>query len=103
MRTFLTVYARALGAIGFALLLASLLTDQRWRDTPLAIVVLFVVVVFLFGGLLKFLDGLAEPFGQTGELGAAEENKENDQNDHELGRAETKDSSEEGCGRCHSG
>ena len=47
MRAFLTAYARALGALGFTLLVASLLVDQRWRGQPVAIGVLFVTVLFL--------------------------------------------------------
>ena len=47
MRAFLTAYARALGALGFTLLVASLLVDQRWRGQPVAIGVLFVAVLFL--------------------------------------------------------
>ena len=47
MRTFLTVYARAVGALGLALLVGSLLLDQRWREQPVAIGVLLVAVMFL--------------------------------------------------------
>ena len=47
MRTFLTVYARAVGALGLALLVGSLLQDQRWREQPVAIGVLLVAVIFL--------------------------------------------------------
>jgi methyl-accepting chemotaxis protein len=47
MRTFLTVYARAVGTLGVALLFASLLLDDRWREQPLAIVGLFAAVLFM--------------------------------------------------------
>jgi methyl-accepting chemotaxis protein len=47
MRAFLTAYARAVGMLGVALLIASLLDDDRWRDQPVAIGVLFVAVVFM--------------------------------------------------------
>ncbi|MEP6733450.1 MAG: methyl-accepting chemotaxis protein [bacterium] len=47
MRTFLTAYARAVGALGLALLIATLLQDVRWRDQPLAMGVLFVTVLLM--------------------------------------------------------
>jgi methyl-accepting chemotaxis protein len=47
MRTFLTAYARTIGALGVALLVALLLHDPRWRDQPLAIAVLFIAVLFM--------------------------------------------------------
>ncbi|MEO8336188.1 MAG: methyl-accepting chemotaxis protein [bacterium] len=47
MRTFLTAYARSVGTLGVALLVASLLLDPRWRDQPVAIGVLFVAVLFM--------------------------------------------------------
>ncbi|MEO8624196.1 MAG: methyl-accepting chemotaxis protein, partial [bacterium] len=47
MRSFLTGYARVVGAIGFAVLVASLVVDPRWRAQPVAIGVLVVVVIFL--------------------------------------------------------
>jgi methyl-accepting chemotaxis protein len=37
MRLFLTAYARAVGAVGFVLLFATLLHDQRWLAQPLGI------------------------------------------------------------------
>ena len=40
MRAFLTVYARAVGALGFLLLAATLFHDQRWLDQPTGIVVI---------------------------------------------------------------
>jgi methyl-accepting chemotaxis protein len=47
MRTFLTAYARAVGALGFVLLVAALVHDQRWLGTPLAIAVLTLSVLGL--------------------------------------------------------
>jgi methyl-accepting chemotaxis protein len=47
MRTFLTAYARAVGALGVILLFASLLLDDRWRDQPIAIVILLTAVLFM--------------------------------------------------------
>jgi methyl-accepting chemotaxis protein len=47
MRVFLTAYARAVGALGLALLVASLVVDQRWRDQPIAVGLLVVVVTVL--------------------------------------------------------
>ena len=47
MRAFLTAYARAVGALGVALLVASLLRDERWREQPIAIAVLFMAVLFM--------------------------------------------------------
>ena len=47
MRAFLTAYARAVGALGVGLLFASLLTDDRWRDQPVAIGVLLAAVLFM--------------------------------------------------------
>ena len=47
MRAFLTGYARAVGALGVGLLFASLFTDDRWRDQPLAIGVLLIAVLFM--------------------------------------------------------
>ena len=47
MRAFLTAYARAVGAVGVALLAAALLLDSRWRDQPVALVVLTAAVLFM--------------------------------------------------------
>ncbi|MEP6991345.1 MAG: methyl-accepting chemotaxis protein, partial [bacterium] len=47
MRAFLTVYARAVGALGLVILLAALVQDQRWRDEPIALAVLVVAVIYL--------------------------------------------------------
>ena len=47
MRTFLTAYARAVGMLGVTLLIASLLHDDRWRDQPVAIVVLLFAAGFM--------------------------------------------------------
>ena len=47
MRTFLTVYARAIGTLGVVLLVASLLPDMHWRDQPLALGMLTAGVMFL--------------------------------------------------------
>ena len=47
MRAFLTAYARAVGALGVGLLFASLFTDDRWRDQPVAIGVLLAAVLFM--------------------------------------------------------
>ena len=44
MRTFLSIYARALGLIGFALLVAALVADPRWqREWPAIAIILFTV------------------------------------------------------------
>ena len=47
MRAFLTIYARAVGALGFLFLVACLSLDVRWRTQPVAIGLLVVLVVFL--------------------------------------------------------
>jgi len=47
VRAFLTAYARAVGALGLVLLVASLVVDQRWRDQPVAIGLLVVAVIYL--------------------------------------------------------
>ncbi len=47
MRAFLTTYARAVGMLGVALLIVSLLHDDRWRDQPVAIAGLFIAVLFM--------------------------------------------------------
>ena len=51
---------------------------------------------FFVRGLLEFLDGLAETFGETGKFGSAEQHEQDDQNDHQLGRPETEDTRENG-------
>jgi methyl-accepting chemotaxis protein len=47
MRAFLTAYARVVGALGVALLIASLVVDPRWRDQPVAFAVLLAAVIFM--------------------------------------------------------
>ncbi len=47
MRAFLTTYARFVGTLGSALLVAALLVDQRWIGQPVAIVLLTVTVVLM--------------------------------------------------------
>ncbi len=47
MRAFLTAYARVVGVLGVVLLIASLLIDGRWREQPMAIVVLFIAVLLM--------------------------------------------------------
>jgi methyl-accepting chemotaxis protein len=47
MRTFLAGYARAVGVLGLALLLAALAADRGWMHERLAIAVLFAAVVAL--------------------------------------------------------
>ena len=47
MRAFLTTYARAVGVLGFVLLVACLSLDMRWRTQLVAIGVLVALVVFL--------------------------------------------------------
>ncbi|MEP6621428.1 MAG: methyl-accepting chemotaxis protein [bacterium] len=45
MRTFLTAYARAVGTLGLGLLVASLALDHRWTHQPVAVGILFAMVV----------------------------------------------------------
>jgi len=47
MRTFLAAYARAVGTLGLALLVAALLADRGWTHQRLAILVLFAAVAAL--------------------------------------------------------
>jgi methyl-accepting chemotaxis protein len=47
MRAFLAAYARAVGALGFALLVAALATDHGWTSRGLAILVMFAAVTAL--------------------------------------------------------
>jgi methyl-accepting chemotaxis protein len=47
MRSFLGAYARVVGSVGLALLVAALATDQRWMGQGLGILVLLVPVVAL--------------------------------------------------------
>ena len=47
MRTFLTAYARAVGALGTVLLVAALATDSRWLHQGWGLLVLAVVVLLL--------------------------------------------------------
>ena len=47
MRRFLGLYARVVGTVGLALLVAALAADARWVDQGLGIVVLLVTVVAL--------------------------------------------------------
>src|SRR5260221_88057 len=47
MRTFLTAYARAVGATGLAILIAALLLDPHWRAQPLTILVIAVAAFFV--------------------------------------------------------
>jgi methyl-accepting chemotaxis protein len=45
MRSFLGAYARAVGTLGLALLIAALIVDTRWLREPIAIVVLLAAVI----------------------------------------------------------
>jgi methyl-accepting chemotaxis protein len=45
MRTFLTAYARAVGTLGFALLIVALSADHRWISQPIPIAALVLTVV----------------------------------------------------------
>jgi hypothetical protein len=47
MRTFLTVYARAVGALGLALLVAALALDTRWTGQAWGIVAMVATILFL--------------------------------------------------------
>lgn len=47
MRSFLGAYARVVGSVGLALLVAALATDQRWMGQGLGVLVLLVPVVAL--------------------------------------------------------
>jgi methyl-accepting chemotaxis protein len=47
MRGFLTLYARVVGTVGLALLVAALLIDQSWTSRPLGILLLLPVIVGL--------------------------------------------------------
>jgi len=47
MRTFLTVYARAVGALGLALLIGVLVADPRWVAQPWGLVAMLATVTFL--------------------------------------------------------
>ena len=47
MRSFLTAYARAVGALGLSLLIAALTTDAHWRSQPIALGLLVVGTFFV--------------------------------------------------------
>src|SRR5688500_2468684 len=47
MRAFLTGYARAVGGIGFVLLVAALVFDTRWMGQAWGIMAILATVVFL--------------------------------------------------------
>src|SRR5215212_7585587 len=47
MRTFLTVYARAVGALGLGLLVSVLLVDARWMGQTWGIVAMLATITFL--------------------------------------------------------
>ena len=47
MRTFLTLYARAVGALGLGLLAAALALDTRWTGQTWGIVAMVVTIMFL--------------------------------------------------------
>jgi methyl-accepting chemotaxis protein len=47
MRTFLTLYARAVGALGLGLLVAALALDTRWTGQTWGIVAMVVTIMFL--------------------------------------------------------
>jgi methyl-accepting chemotaxis protein len=47
MRTFLTAYARTVGALGLGLLLAALVLDPRWMGQTWGIVAMLVAIIFL--------------------------------------------------------
>ncbi|MDB4916124.1 MAG: hypothetical protein JWM95_3768 [Gemmatimonadetes bacterium] len=47
MKAFLTAYARAVGALGLALLVAMLALDHQWRARPIALGLLLAAVVFV--------------------------------------------------------
>ncbi|HEV7992405.1 MAG TPA: methyl-accepting chemotaxis protein [Gemmatimonadaceae bacterium] len=47
MRAFLTNYARVVGGVGLALLLAALVLDTRWLGQPWGIVTMLATIVFL--------------------------------------------------------
>jgi hypothetical protein len=47
MRAFLTWYARTVGGLGFALLVAALLLDTRWMLQAWGIVAMLVTIIFL--------------------------------------------------------
>ncbi|MEO6528861.1 MAG: methyl-accepting chemotaxis protein [Gemmatimonadaceae bacterium] len=47
MRAFLTLYARAIGGLGLALLIATMAIDRHWLTQPWGIVVTLATVVFL--------------------------------------------------------
>jgi len=47
VRTFLTLYARAVGAIGLALLIGALYADPRWMAQSWGIVAMLATITFL--------------------------------------------------------
>jgi methyl-accepting chemotaxis protein len=47
VRAFLTIYARAVGGLGLALLIAALATDTRWLSEPWGIVAALAAILFL--------------------------------------------------------
>jgi len=58
---------------------------------------------FIFGRVLKFFDRLAEALGEGRQFGATEEYQQNDENNNELGGAESEDASKGNRSSGHSG